>query len=178
MRTATGVDLPANHQTEFYYGNGILWEYWLNIGSGNAVADLTNNPNYPYNPSGHEYRTLFESRSNWADAYGGRMRGYITPTTTGDYWFWIASDDNGELWLSTDSNPDNKTRIAYVPGWTSPREWDQVRPAEVGPGPPGGRHALLRRSPDEGRGRAATTWRSRGSATEPTSTGCRSPTAS
>ena len=51
------------------------------------------------------------------------MRGYVTPTTTGDYWFWIASDDNGELWLSTDSNPDNKTRIAYVPGWTNPREW-------------------------------------------------------
>ena len=51
------------------------------------------------------------------------MRGYLTPTTTGDYWFWIASDDNGELWLSTDSNPDNKTRIAYVPGWTNPREW-------------------------------------------------------
>ncbi len=84
---------------------------------------MTNNPSYPFNPSGREYRSLFEAPTNWAEAYGGRMRGYLTPTTTGDYWFWIASDDNGELWLSTDSNPDNKTRIAYVPGWTSSREW-------------------------------------------------------
>ena len=51
------------------------------------------------------------------------MRGYITPTTTGDYWFWIASDDNGELWLSTDADPAHKTRIAYVPGYTGSREW-------------------------------------------------------
>jgi hypothetical protein len=123
LRTATGVDLAANLQTSFYYGNGILWEYWLNIGSGNAVADLTGNPNYPYNPSGREYRTLFETPTNWADAYGGRMRGYITPTTTGDYWFWVASDDYGELWLSTDSDPAHKTRIADVPGWTSSRQW-------------------------------------------------------
>ncbi|MGQ9576020.1 MAG: lamin tail domain-containing protein, partial [Thermoguttaceae bacterium] len=123
LRTAAGVDLPANLQTSFYYGNGILWEYWLNIGSGTAVRDLTSNPNYPYNPSGREYRTSFEARTNWNDYYGARMRGYLTPTTTGDYWFWIASDDNGELWLSTNDNPANKTRIAYVPGWTSSRQW-------------------------------------------------------
>ncbi len=123
LRTASGVALPENHQATLYYGNGILWEYWLNVGGGNAVADLTNNPSYPFNPSGREYRSLFEAPTNWADAYGGRMRGYITPATTGNYWFWIASDDNGELWLSTDSNPDNKTRIASVPGWTNSREW-------------------------------------------------------
>jgi hypothetical protein len=27
------------------------------------------------------------------------------------------------LWLSTDENPTNKTRIAYVSGWTHPNEW-------------------------------------------------------
>lgn len=121
--TVTGVFLPANHSRAFFYGNGILWEYWLNSGAGNAVSDLTGNPDYPYNPSGREYLTLFEAPTDWADAYGGRMRGYLTPTTTGDYRFWIASDDNGELWLSTDSNPANKSRVAYVPAWTSPREW-------------------------------------------------------
>ena len=123
LHTATGTALPENHQAAFFYGHGILWEYWLDIGWGNAVGDLTGNPNYPFNPSGREFLPLFETPYHWADAYGGRMRGYITPTVTGDYWFWIASDDNGQLWLSTDDNPDHKSVIAYVPGWTSPREW-------------------------------------------------------
>ncbi|MCU0963000.1 MAG: lamin tail domain-containing protein, partial [Pirellulaceae bacterium] len=82
--TASAVFLPADHQTTCFYGNGVLWEYWLNIGVGNAVGDLTSHPDYPHNPSGREYRTLFEAPANWADAYGGRMRGYLTPTTTGD----------------------------------------------------------------------------------------------
>ncbi len=123
LQTVWGVTLPANHSRSVPYTHGILWEYWLDIGTGNAVADLTSSANYPHNPSGSEIRSSFEAPTNWAGAYGGRMRGYITPTVTGNYWFWIASDDNGELWLSTDSNPNNKTRIANVPGWTSSREW-------------------------------------------------------
>jgi hypothetical protein len=60
------------------------------------------------------------------------MRGYLLPATTGDYRFWIASDDNGELWLSTDDDPANKTRIAYVPSWTSSREWTKFSQQQSG----------------------------------------------
>ena len=123
LRTTAGVFLPADHQMTFFFGNGVLWEYWLNVGGGNAISDLTSNDDYPNKPSGREYLTNFEAPANWADAYGGRIRGYVTPTVTGDYRFWIASDDNGELWLSSDSTPANKSLIAYVPAWTSPREW-------------------------------------------------------
>jgi hypothetical protein len=122
LRTAGGAALPDGLQTSLLYGNSILWEYWLNTG-GTAVADLTRSPNFPFNPSGREFRTLFEARSNWQDNYGGRMRGYLLPATSGDYRFWIASDDNGELWLSTDDDPAHKVRIAYVPGWSASREW-------------------------------------------------------
>ena len=51
------------------------------------------------------------------------MRGYITAPETGTYVFWISSDDNGELWLSTNDNPANKSLIASVPDWTYPYEW-------------------------------------------------------
>jgi fibronectin type 3 domain-containing protein len=51
------------------------------------------------------------------------MRGYVHPSSSGDYTFWIAGDDNCELWLSTDDNPANASMIANVPGWTSSREW-------------------------------------------------------
>ena len=44
---------------------------------------------------------------------------------TGSYTFWIASDDQSELWLSTDDNPLFKVRIASVPNWTDSREWNK-----------------------------------------------------
>ena len=61
-----------------------------------------------------------------ADEYGSFMRGYIEAPQTGDYTFWIASDDNSELWLSTDSTVANKQLIASVgPGdfWSNAREY-------------------------------------------------------
>ncbi len=60
---------------------------------------------------------------NWADNYGTRIVGYLHPQVTGIYTFWISSDDNGELWLSTDETETNKTRLAHVPGWTNSLEW-------------------------------------------------------
>ena len=67
--------------------------------------------------------TSFETPSNWADNYGTRVRGYITAPATGNYTFWVASDDASELWLSTDSSPGNKRRIGQVIGWTDSRQW-------------------------------------------------------
>ncbi len=102
----------------------ILAEYWTGIG-GTAVSNLTDNPNYPHNPSGSEELTSFEGRTNWSSSYGTRVRGYVYPPVTGNYTFWIASDDNSELWLSNDDDPVNKRLIASVSGWTSSRQWDK-----------------------------------------------------
>ncbi|MCP3668147.1 MAG: hypothetical protein GY696_37615 [Gammaproteobacteria bacterium] len=101
----------------------ITRQVWTGI-SGTTLSLLTDNANYPDNPTITDELTSFEASTDWADNYGTRIAGYLTPETTGTYTFWIASDDNGELWLSTDSSPSNKQRIAYVPGWTASREWD------------------------------------------------------
>ena len=45
------------------------------------------------------------------------------PPVTGDFIFYIATDDNGDLNLSTDTNPANKKRIAYVDDWAGSRDW-------------------------------------------------------
>ncbi len=123
VKTSGGVTIPTKTAIVSYTGK-IDYDYWLNIGSGTAVSDLTSNPNYPDNPTGHQVLTSFDAPYNWADDYGGRIRGYIFPQTTGYYTFWIASDDNGQLWLSTDSNPANKVEIAYVPGATGHNVWN------------------------------------------------------
>ena len=97
-------------------------EYWMGI-SGTSVSDLTNNGNYPNNPSSSGSLSSFEIPIDSADNYGTRVRGYLHPPSSGDYKFWIASDDSSQLWLSTDDDPANISQIAYVNEWTWSREW-------------------------------------------------------
>ncbi|MBN2270484.1 MAG: chitobiase/beta-hexosaminidase C-terminal domain-containing protein, partial [Sedimentisphaerales bacterium] len=102
----------------------ILYEYWTGIG-GTSVSDLTSNANYPANPSGSDYISIFESPVNWADYYGVRISGYLHPPATAEYTFWISSDDNSQLWLSTDESPGNAILIAREDSWTESRVWEE-----------------------------------------------------
>lgn len=102
----------------------ILRQWWIGI-SGSAVSDLTSDADYPDNPSGSEQLTHFEGPTDWNNTYGTRIRGYLYPPITGDYKFWIAGDDNCQLWLSTDGTPDHMSLIAEVPGWTNSHQWDK-----------------------------------------------------
>jgi len=110
--------------TEAGVANKIIRQYWSNI-SGTAITDLTNNANYPNNPTGVEMLDLFEGPTDWADTYGTRMYGWLKPPVTGQYTFWIAGDDLQELWLSTDISPANAVKIATVNTWTNSREWEK-----------------------------------------------------
>ncbi|HMC26800.1 MAG TPA: PA14 domain-containing protein, partial [Verrucomicrobiae bacterium] len=112
------LSVPVFGQTS----NGVLREVYLNIG-GNAISDLTSSPNFPNNPSYETIEQIFEAPSDVAESYGQRMRALLIAPTTGSYIFWIASDDNGALYLSTDDQPGHKVQIATVNTWTSSREW-------------------------------------------------------
>lgn len=106
-------------------GSGqILREWWSGV-TGTTITSLTNDPNFPEAPSDSDLLSAFQTPSNWADNYGTRMRGYIHPPVDGTYTFWIASDDKSELWLSSDHNPANASRIANVPDFTNPGQWDK-----------------------------------------------------
>ena len=52
------------------------------------------------------------------------MSGWLVPPVMGDYEFWIASDDNGDLWLSSDDDPANKVFVCRQPHLAPPRWWD------------------------------------------------------
>jgi hypothetical protein len=106
-------------------GSGtITYQKWDNV-SGTAVSNLTSISSYPNSPSSTTTLTQMEAAIDQADNFGGRMVGYITPSITGTYYFWISSDDNGELWLSTNSSASNKSRIAYHTSYTTSREWNK-----------------------------------------------------
>ena len=103
----------------------ISYQIWNNIGSGVSVASLTSNINYPNNPSSSTLITSMEGTTNLADLFGARIAGYLCAPATGSYTFWIASDDNSELWLSTDDKSANKQLIAYNASFTLSREWNK-----------------------------------------------------
>jgi beta-mannanase/type IV secretory pathway protease TraF len=93
-------------------------EVWNGI-SGTSISSI------PVSsvPSSTGSLTIFEAPASVADNYGQRIRGYICPPATGNYIFWISSDDNSELWLSTNDQVANRQKIASVTGWTSSRQW-------------------------------------------------------
>ena len=102
----------------------IAYQKWTGIG-GSEVSYLTANTNYPDNPSSAILLTSLEAPLNATSDFGARMAGYICAPLTGSYTFWIASGGNSELWLSTDNQPANKIKIAYVNGYTDSRQWNK-----------------------------------------------------
>jgi plastocyanin len=99
-------------------------QVWLKI-PGPNVADLINSPRF-YGKA--DITTLNDGIStprDVAENYGQRLQGWLTAPVTGDYTFWVAGDNQCELWLSTNQSKFNKQLIASVPVWTAPDEWDK-----------------------------------------------------
>jgi hypothetical protein len=67
--------------------------------------------------------TQFHGPINIKDNYFGQVTGWFVPATTGSYVFYIASDDQGALYLSTDASPANKKLIASEPTWGGAYSW-------------------------------------------------------
>ncbi|MDB6122655.1 MAG: Legume lectin beta domain protein [Pedosphaera sp.] len=79
---------------------------------GNTVSNLTSDPSFPSAPTIYEVLAngLQESQG-FADNYGAWTRGFIEAPQTGQYTFALASDDEGQFWLSTNENPANRVQI-------------------------------------------------------------------
>lgn len=96
----------------------VLREIWTGVSNANVASIPVNTA-----PDGTSELSIFENPSNVGDNYGTRVSGYLCVPATGAYTFWISSNDHSELWLSTDENPSNRRRIAYVSGYTNARQW-------------------------------------------------------
>lgn len=102
----------------------ILCEYFKGI-EGGSVNDLVKNPAFPNKPAESLLLSSFEIPEDTDDNYGTVVRGFLVPPTTGNYTFWIASDDFSELWLSPSENPKEKIKLCFLNGAVAPRQWDQ-----------------------------------------------------
>jgi hypothetical protein len=95
---------------------------WDNI-SGTDLNTLKSDPRYPNNPVVVETVTQFAWNGADTDNYGGRIEAWLYVPATGDYTFWVNTDDQGELWLSTDDDPDNVKLIAMESTYRDLNSW-------------------------------------------------------
>ena len=72
------------------------------------------------------YPEILESGTDFAENYANRFSGLFIPAETGNYVFYIAGDDDSDLYLSTDENPANKKLIARESGWSGRRKYNTV----------------------------------------------------
>jgi hypothetical protein len=105
----------------------VNWDYYYPV-TPQAVSTLTSFAGFPFGPDTNADFTAFDSDQITAgdlnnnpafgaagDNYGDSISGWITPTVSDNYYFFLASDDSSELLLSTDSNPANAVVIANEP---------------------------------------------------------------
>jgi hypothetical protein len=109
----------------------VVYEVWQNMrntvtGDSSVFQPLYESPKYPFSPDLRYELTSFAGLRDWADHYDVRLYGYLTVPFTGAYTFYTCSDDQSQLFLSTEGWPDTKVKIAEVltncalspPSWT------------------------------------------------------------
>jgi len=122
---------PTSASPTFPSGQkGAVIETWRNVPYNDEndrmmIASLKRLSAYPGSPDESDIleNTRLETPSNQGNDYGLRLWTYLVVPATGRYHFYIASDDNGELRLSPNTNPSEAVLIASVSGWTNPKEW-------------------------------------------------------
>jgi len=92
---------------------------WTGIG-GNAVQALLDDPRYPAKPDWTAALFGMNSRdalpTDALEGYGAQIDAILTPTESGNYRFFIYSDDSSQLFLSTDDKEANLVQIAEETG--------------------------------------------------------------
>jgi uncharacterized protein (DUF1800 family) len=105
-------------------------ELWTNIATGAKLSDVP----WHLPPTTTDTLSAVEDTDDDLGANTGeRIRGYFIAPSSGNYYFWIASSNAAELWISNDGEPVNKVLRASVsaPG-TASREWT-AQPSQKSP---------------------------------------------
>lgn len=103
-------------------GGAITREVWNGL-TGTGVLSV------PLHTAPSSTSTLTElaSPENTGDNFGERLRGYITAPATGLYTFFLSSDENAELWISSSAEPGHRLKRSFVSyGAVPPGDWGSV----------------------------------------------------
>jgi hypothetical protein len=127
IATTDGLRRAASPAFQVGPGAGIARDWWTNL----KDVTLTDLDNLAAPPTGREILgKAFETPVNVATNFEARYQGFLIPPITGTYKFWIANESVSELWLSADTIPAKKTKIAAVTRSTPYSKWPHTHEAE------------------------------------------------
>ena len=123
--TTTQVKLGIIPITANGENQGLSRQVFKDASIGSDINTLKQLAAYPNTPTETTIEAEFVSPSDIGSNYGQVMQGYIIPPVSGEYYFWVAADDQAELYLGTDENFSTLEKIAYLNSHTSPQQWDR-----------------------------------------------------
>jgi len=113
-------------RSEAQLSPGLLRQIYTNI-AGSTIADLTGSPKFPLAPDIVDTVSTLESQwlpDSAGEDYGQRLTGWLVPPLSGDYVFYLASDDASQVFLSTDDTVAHKQLIVEEPSWSPAQNWE------------------------------------------------------
>ncbi len=114
----------SNSKASFYsflnVKDGVLkFSFWGAI-PGTPVDNLYQDPRWPASPDMTAAVFAFNSRdalpNDSKDNYGASIEGFLTPTESGSYRFFIYSDDASQFFISSDDKEANLAQVAEETG--------------------------------------------------------------
>ena len=111
LTVGKAVKLPGFALEERYDGNTL------------TTANLDDGTLTGVTPNVTRVLSAFEVPINQADNFVERISGLFVPPVSGNYIFYVCSDDDSALFLSTDSTPANKQQICNETAWSNSRQW-------------------------------------------------------
>ncbi|HXJ61432.1 MAG TPA: hypothetical protein VNU68_32725 [Verrucomicrobiae bacterium] len=121
-----GNVIPAGSQASFH-ANALLRgalrrDVFQGLAAG-SLAAFTNDQRFPYCPDESGLVDALEAPRNVGNRYGQRLFGLVVPPLKTNYTFFLASDEESALYLSSDDTAAGKQLIARNPVPTLPRGW-------------------------------------------------------
>ena len=107
-------------------GGGVSREKWTVAGT--TVASIP----VGTAPASTTTLTSLQGPTNDGEAYGARIRGYISAPATGTYTFWLAADHAAQLFISDDAEPVNAwNRAELTAPSTAAPDWSTAAKSEM-----------------------------------------------
>jgi len=105
---------------------GVTWGYLANGAKVEPVNDWPTQKKKPSTKTPPNPTAVLPALDaiNLGDNYAQQLSGYLLPPTTGDYTFWIAADDEGEVWLGGAGAATVEKKICHT-GCVGPKEFGQ-----------------------------------------------------
>jgi len=91
-----------------------------------SVSSLRYSASLNIAPDSQSLVSQLEGPLDFADNYGTRLSGFVIPPVSGNYSFWMCSDDEGEFWLSTNHDPANLQMLCREPSWNASRQFNTL----------------------------------------------------